>query len=281
MSNDAPQACPVPTRLCEHPVFVVGSPRSGTSILARSLSEHSQLWSSDETQFMWDLFYDDRVGEHYKRGDLGWLRRRGVEKAEFLSYLGIGLNALLTEQAGGRRWVDSTPIYTLIIDRIAAMFPGALFLHILRDGRSVVHSMINYLNIYPGDPSSIPWASDFEAACRAWSGHVQKAMEFTERRPDRCLTVPYEALVAHPEDEFRRIFQFLRTPDEAAPASCLSSTRINSSFQGSAQATSNGRPDPWSKWTPQQRETFLREAGPVQARYVSAPVDDAGAALSA
>lgn len=41
--------------ICENPIFIIGSPRSGTSILAWSLAEHSQLDVFDESNFLWNL----------------------------------------------------------------------------------------------------------------------------------------------------------------------------------------------------------------------------------
>ena len=61
---------------------------------------------------------------------------------------------LLTRTSNGRRWIDQTPANTLVVDRLAEMFPGARFLHILRDGRRVVHSMINFHRAM-GDPEAV------------------------------------------------------------------------------------------------------------------------------
>src|SRR6266487_3057314 len=129
------------------PIFIIGSPRSGTTILAWSLAQHSQLWTSDESQILWDLFGDGRLNKNYQREgrpDGSWLRKQGIEKAEFLEFLGLGLNALFTSRSEGKRWIDQTPFYTLMVDDLVSLFPGAFFIHILRDGRAVVNSMIHY-----------------------------------------------------------------------------------------------------------------------------------------
>src|SRR5918995_5110059 len=137
-------------QLCPHPVFIIGAPRSGTSILGWSLAHHNQLWTSRESHILDDLFGNDRFYEAFKRAKSlpggTWLQEQDVERDEFLKYLGLGLNALFTSRSQGRRWIDNTPSYTLMVDVLADMFPGAVFLHILRDGRRVVHSMMNFAN---------------------------------------------------------------------------------------------------------------------------------------
>src|ERR1051325_8455218 len=93
-------------RTCDNPIFIIGSPRSGTSILAWSLAQHSQLWTSDESDILYYLFGDDSVEIAFRtsieRRDGSWLKRQEVEQAEFSSYLGLGLNALFTSRSKGK-----------------------------------------------------------------------------------------------------------------------------------------------------------------------------------
>ncbi len=103
-----------PASDCERPVFVIGAPRSGTTVLALSLARHSQLWTSDESQVLWDLFEGGRLEKNYQRQaryDGSWLCKQSIKKEEFLAFLGVGLNALFTSRSEGKRWVDQTPVY--------------------------------------------------------------------------------------------------------------------------------------------------------------------------
>src|SRR5262245_43980994 len=63
----ATQIAEARVRICTRPVFIVGSPRSGTTILAWSLAKHSHFWTSDESQILWDLFEGGRLGRNYGR----------------------------------------------------------------------------------------------------------------------------------------------------------------------------------------------------------------------
>ena len=282
---------PPHVRICSHPIFIIGSPRSGTTILAWSLAQHSQLWTSDESQILWDLFGDGRLDKNYQRAerlDGSWLRKQGIEKAEFLRFLGLGLNALFTSRSQGKRWIDQTPAYTLIADDLINMFPEAFFIHILRDGRAIVHSMINYLDrfrdlaqantskgVFP------PWTVDFREACRTWNRYVKASLDFCARHPKRCLTVVNEKLVADPSQGFREILRFIHVPHEDSPADYFRSNRINSSFP-TETLKPPGLPrawEPWKAWNTEQQKTCLEEAGHTLCRTIACTVLPPGATV--
>lgn len=269
---------PLPLDLCLQPVFIIGSPRSGTTALAWSLAQHDALWTSGESDVLFHLFAGGRVDQIFREAKArphGWFRDEDVQLAEFQQALGLGLNALFSRHGKGKRWVDQTPLYTLMVDELAAMFPDALFLHILRDGRRVVHSMINFLASRDAQltarlrsgPFLAPWINDFERACEAWQRYVRIALDFTARYPDRCLTVVNEQLVADPEAGFGDILRFLQVSYQPAPAQYFQTHRVNSSFQvDTANAMRQARPDPWEVWTPAQRAVFLHVAGSTMVR---------------
>jgi hypothetical protein len=271
---------PKDLQLCPNPVFIIGSPRSGTKILAMSLTQHGHFWTSEESQILWDLFGDGCLEKNYLRqGSLGgsWLHKQGVQKEEFLGYVGIGFNALFSSRSGGKRWIDHTPVYTFLVHSLMDMFPGALFLHILRDGRRVVHSMLHFLNRFgPVAPVSKPtgnnpkWATEFREACRTWSRYVNAAMEFASAYPTRCLTVVNEHLMADPDNGFRAILEFLGAPHDDGPAAFFKSNRVNSSFPQHKQglAGSPGVSDAWKEWSSERKAIFEEEAAPTQKKYI-------------
>jgi hypothetical protein len=268
--------------ICEHPIFIIGSPRSGTSILAAALAQHSTLWTSDETQILFDLFDGGRANINYQRelrNEKSWLRDQGVERAEFLGFLGLGLNALITSRSNGKRWVDHTPIYTLIADIISELFPGAFFIHIVRDPRKVVNSMMNYNSVYrihPSDMAHFNWAFDFTAACRTWVHYVETAMSFSRAYSDRCLTVSNEALIANTTVEFQRIFGFIQVQFENDPLIFIKSNRWNSSYSQDVEneIVQDIYAHPSRNWTVEQRNVFLQEVVPTIRRYSFQIEDD-------
>jgi glycosyltransferase involved in cell wall biosynthesis len=259
--------------ICPDPVFIIGSPRSGTTALAHALSQHSEFWVSGESYFLFYLYSRGLPESAYDRAMAvageGWLRAQDVSREEFLAHVGMGINALITSRSGGLRWIDQTPHYTLMVDTLASLFPGARFLHILRDGREVVHSMLNFADSHPDADSreflrkSVPWATDMRSACEFWRDHVETAMTFCDGHPDRALVVRNDELATAPRDTFRKIHEFLEAADEEDPAGFLAPRRINSSF---AQGSRLSPAQIWEQWDDEQRRIFAEVAGPTMRR---------------
>jgi hypothetical protein len=303
MSLETLQANLTQPRLCPNPIFVIGSPRSGTHGLAFALGTHSQLWTHSESEILAPLFgndpVEDIIQEANKRVLPTWLRMYQVSKAELYGFLGIGLNALFTSRNPEKRWIDKTPQYALMGEVLAAMFPGARFLHIVRDGRRVVHSMSRFLARFsPASREAIlksghlaSWSTDFRAACRTWREYTEAATRFCAAHPERCLTVINEQLVSDPERGFAEIGRFLDIAPEKGPIEFFRGYRVNSSFQEAPpdlpSAENLSRPfrqwsldqsqyflDPkphrdragWKDWPTEWREQFIAEAGETMVR---------------
>jgi hypothetical protein len=263
-------------RICANPIFVVGSPRSGTTFLGWSLAHHSWLWTSGESTVIREIFGDtepvERALEHAGIAGKGsWLVDQDVDRAELLAQLGVGVNALYTSRSRGRRWLDHTPQNTPIVELLGDMFPDAVFLHLVRDGRQVVHSMTNFQSALPADRRQsfgnagwqIPWL-DFETACETWRDHVETAMQFAQAHPERCLTILHSRFVSEPWRAYRDVFHFLEIPFEPAPVGYVRVKRINSSFPDAAVGEYR---NPWPEWTKEQRRAFERVAGETMVRY--------------
>jgi hypothetical protein len=254
--------------LCPDPVFILGAPRSGTSILAWALAQHPRLCGGAESNLLHHLFGDRHIDTAFEalqeQHGSSWLREAGVERDAFLRYVGLGINALYTSRSDGRRWIEKSVPNTLMANVIGEMFPGGSFIHIVRDGRQVVHSMVN-----AGFPD--PTISDFPSACRTWRTFVELADAFCAADPYRSLTVYYERLIASPELEFRRILRFLDLEDDGAPADYVRSHRINSSFASAPQGPA-GQKAGWRAWTDEQRQIFWEVAGTtLREHYLVSP----------
>jgi Sulfotransferase family len=270
---------------CPDPVFIIGSPRSGTSALAWALHHHPAFWTSKETDFLQPLFGHGQAGDVFEQAgssERSWLHYNEVGQAEFSSYLGLGINALITSRSEGKRWVDQTPSYTLFADDLVDLFPGARFLHIARDGRAAVNSMVHFgqgIGKQLSDEGHLPhWATGFRQACETWVGFCRTALELGAGQPDRVLLVHNEDLASEPADGFRRILDFLEEEDHPGPANFFASSRINSSFApiqwgdpstpartAGSLAPRNRGEEAWHSWNTGQRSLFTTLAAGLMA----------------
>jgi hypothetical protein len=242
-------------RICPDPVIVVGSPRSGTTALAESLAQHSQLTTGPESDLLCAMFGQGRLDQIFEVATgqpHQLLSLEHVDEEQFQRWAVLGLNALLTARSGGKRWVEQSPSNTAVMRQIASAIPGARFVHILRDGRRVVHSM-THSGFYR------PWATDFALACTAWRNFAQGALRFTEAHRARCIMVANEELSRDPQTGFRTIFAFLGLDDEPAPAEYFRTTRVGSSFARTTPPSS----EPWLEWSAEQQQIFRDIAGPL------------------
>lgn len=254
---------------CEDPIFVVGAPRSGTSMMQWSLRQHPHLWGGQESDFLVPLVDALRDVHEYgsRREKLHWLSGQGISLDDFVGYVGLGVNAMYTDKAGGRRWVEQTPYYTLHLPMMLRLFPGAQFLFMLRDGRQVVHSLRNFV---------VPMAH--REACQTWRRYTEAGLAFSEsEQADHVMTVRYDRVVADTQRELARVFEFLDEPFEHASVEFIRlKAPINSSFEG--EASSDKIAPRWSTWTRAEREEFVEIAGDLLLDLGFAPdhgwVDD-------
>ncbi len=204
------------------PVFVVGCPRSGTTLLRDLLRSHPLLTLPDETHVIPDFYRaygDPRTAEEAERLAarlLGtfWigLWQLPLRPADFRRCRSFRAVMELfydswARREGKPRWGDKTPHYVLHIPLLAWMFPEARFVHIYRDGRDVALSWLKAgfepRNLY--------------AAMEYWAGMVTAGMRDGRKLgPDRYLEVRYETLTSEPEPTMKSVCEFLDLPWDPA-----------------------------------------------------------------
>jgi hypothetical protein len=237
------------------PIFVVGSPRSGTSILTWSLGHHPNLFPVPESNWMGDFALSVAISYRIgvARGDRSILSAMEIQDDELFAAFGRSVNDLIlrhrtdlerkretrsitlkldarwleaTSTAAGpkRRWVDGTPEYSLHISGLRKLFPDARFVHIVRDVGAVVRSMLNFQRI-----AETPLVPTEEKAYQYWLRTVKACVE-AERAygPSVVHRIRYADLIDNPESAMRSLLDFLEEP---YTAKCLEPLRdkINSS----------------------------------------------------
>jgi hypothetical protein len=122
------------------------------------------------------------------------------------------------------RWVDGTPEYSWHIYGLRKLFPDSLFIHIVRDALSVVHSMLNFHRI-----AGTQFVASEEEAYRYWLGTVSACLTAERAYGPRVIhRLRYSDLIGNPETALRSLLNFLGEPYSAK---CLGplGERINSS----------------------------------------------------
>jgi len=196
------------------PFFVVGSPRSGTTLLSVLLDRHSRLCVPPETAYFFEiaprLWYRPRwVSLHRllrrwpRLDELGLdadtvvraLPRDGaVEPALLMTLLGLYAEARHKARAG-----EKTPLHLLRVGRLFRHFPDARVLCVLRDGREASLSL-----------AAMPWhRGTLAEAAAIWRRSVRVMERWERAAPDRFLVVRYEHLVRSPEHTLRAVMAFL------------------------------------------------------------------------
>jgi Sulfotransferase family len=208
------------------PLIVLGVGRSGTTLLRVMLDRHSTLAIPYESFFVTALAH-----RHHRRprldafvDDLGrfpQLREWGIAPEDVRPRLREGVTtgeaiaavfALYAERQGKPRWGDKTPLYMAQLPLLDRLFPDALWVHLVRDGRDAALSFLEL----PAGFSGKTWAqprTPGQFAAR-WRTEILAARRLGRRAGDRYLELRYEDLVAEPERELRRVCEHASLPWE-------------------------------------------------------------------
>jgi hypothetical protein len=234
------------------PVFIVGAPRSGTSMLHWSLVQHENLWGSAESDFLRPLVKGIRSAYESgtNLGDYHWLIKENVSKAEFMLFIGQGIESLYLSRSGGLRWVDQTPQYVLDFSSLNAMFPHARFIHIVRDGRQVICSM----------QEKFGWS--FVKAMNTWKQMVEAGHQISCEKRINFLQIKYESIVRDPESSFREIFEYIEEKFEPASVNFLKRP-INSAPGREVEASMEKLKPRWKNWSFIKRTIFQAYCGKI------------------
>lgn len=202
------------------PFFIIGAGRSGTTLLRLILAGHSRLYVTPETWFIGPLVHElpltsrldqaqveravELIVNDYRWPDIEMtaddLRSKARQIAQPLLVDIIDLvYAEQLARAGKARCGDKTPIYIEIVPQLVALYPGARFIHLIRDGRDVSISRID-----------AGWERYYERSRFTWT----QTMRWRDRYANapfarQILEIRYEDLVTDTEPTVRQICRFL------------------------------------------------------------------------
>ena len=221
-----PLSCVLPlTDPPQSPIFVVGCPRSGTTLLLDALCTSGELATvQSEGHILWDEFHHPR--------DHGW-SSDAVAPNEIAGREPAYLYLAIRLFAHGGRFVDKTPANCLRVSYLEALFPGATFVFLRRRGADNVSSLMEGWRARPRfvryrlpEPLTgldeldggrwsfvlVPgWrelgAASLEEICAHQYVECNRAVLDARRSSTASwVDLAYEDLVASPADELRRVY---------------------------------------------------------------------------
>ena len=217
--------------MISRPFFIVGCPRSGTTLLQYMLRSHPGIsMPTGESHFFIPIYqrrdkYGDlrmpenirlvlrdmyRLSREFLETDLHGVHFDVDSMTDFLHKkrcftIPEILSAIYRENAMGEgkvRWGDKTPWYLLHMQTILEMFPRAQFIHIIRDGRDVALSLFRRSKDFG--------VYNIHRAAEYWTIYLERGQAVgSQTDPTIYHEVRYEDLLQHPEEEVRRICNFL------------------------------------------------------------------------
>lgn len=222
----------------EEPIFIVACPRSGTTILATLLNNHSKIASATETHFF--NYVSSQKKYKWKDFDLAQLTEfldesrindfftvAKLSKEDFISSFEEDFkihrdaeenkkqvfNLMMQELCkakGKERFCEKTPQHLQNVKKILSIYPKAKIINLIRDGRDTVNSLIK-----------MPWRPEgLINNSRFWKKYISYGLkaqdEFEKSFPESFITVRYEDLLKNPAETMQEITSFVGVDFEEA-----------------------------------------------------------------
>jgi hypothetical protein len=204
------------------PIFIICSPRSGSTLLRLIINSHSCIAIPPPTflfNFIYPFLY--AYGDMTKEENLKsliedaldlqrtckpWPIKITVEQMlasiNVPNFTGVytTLHEMYATHYGKKRWGEKTPRNILFIKEILSCYPNAQFIHIIRDGRDVAVDWMENLD----------WPKNLYGTAKCWKDFVTAIKPWREKlRADQLLEIHYEDLVKDPIAVVQHICQFI------------------------------------------------------------------------
>lgn len=222
------------------PIFIVGMPRSGTTLLEQIISSHSKVFSGGELYFFQKQikqFFPDSDNKLFKKSVLNDLNN-------FVEKIGEGYIKDLSHLTDKNIITDKLPFNFLFIGFIKLALPDAKILHIFRDPRDNCFSI--YKNYFPYE--EIGFAYNQIELAKYYNAYSEMMKFWKNAYPD-ILEISYEDLVTFQEKETKKVIKYCKLDWEEncldfyknkAPVRTLSTSQVRQKiYKTSVQSWKN------------------------------------------
>ena len=191
----------------DQPVFIVGLPRSGTTLTEQVLASHPQCFGAGELNVLTDLATGtpDRLGN----GEISWPETASHLSKQQVQELAEDYLADSGKRAPDtvRKVVDKQPLNFWHLGLVAMAFPNARIVHCTRDirdcGLSIFTQNFN---------ATQSWSTDLADIAYYWQGYKKLMLHFNQVSGLQILDVNYEDTVSDIEWQSRRLLDFIGLP---------------------------------------------------------------------
>ena len=183
------------------PVFIVGMPRSGTTLVEQILSAHPSIHGAGELQFMLDLV-ESLKNTLPTPAKSHASRFKNLEQQQIRDLSQQYVRDLQALQPEAMRILDKLPGNYLRLGIIFLLFPKARIIHCKRDPMDTCWSCYQQ-NFDRG----LYFTNDLENMGHAYRGYLKLMAHWQELFPDRIIEIQYEDLVEDPDTQSRRLLQ--------------------------------------------------------------------------
>lgn len=180
-----------------NPIFILGMPRSGTSLVEQILSNHPLIFGAGEVPTLhgslFNLFSSSVESKSFKE-ELQKI------KENYLNHLSVMTDKKIV--------TDKLPLNFQWIGFISSIFPNTKILHIIREPIATCFSI--YKTLF--SPGSLEFSYDEEDIIKFYRLYEDIMQFWNTYLPNQILNISYEELVDQPQDIMQRVFSFIDLP---------------------------------------------------------------------
>lgn len=214
-------------------IFILGNPRSGTSLFRIMLNQHREIVAPPECGFLqwWYPKYKDWVEEDNfgKRLELylndlfkskkieTWELNRDKLKSIILqrtpkNYGELGTSVYLAYDPKPENIhviADKNNYYIKYINNLKAIWPDAKFIHLIRDGRDVACSYIDMSKLKTDSPYKPKLPVEIEKIAHEWIKNNSAISQLNSENPENYFLIRYEDIISQTEKKLKEVCNFL------------------------------------------------------------------------
>ncbi len=178
------------------PIFIVGMPRSGTTLVEQIISSHKDVYGADEIELLPKII-DNYFGKNYEKID-------SINKVDFNKMGNEYIDEMNRVSEDSIRCTDKLPYNFINIGFIKLMLPKAKIVHCCRNPKDNIFSI--FKNYFPGN--KISYSSDLSEIVDYYNLYSDLMNKWNLLMPNYIINIKYEDLVLNNKKEVLKILNF-------------------------------------------------------------------------